>query len=71
MSGTVWNHIGKKYMIAKLQFATKKLLTPTKTGTFCASKNGASIGSGATNSSKRTNDMKKTMDKTKGIITEA
>jgi len=34
VSITVWNHMGKKYVIAKLHIATKKLEMPTKTGIF-------------------------------------
>ena len=48
---TVWNHVGKLYMTVKLQVATRKLLTPTNTGIFSLSRNGAKIGSGATLSS--------------------
>ena len=46
VKATVSNHMGKKYVTAKLQFETRKLLIPTKTGTLSLSKNGASIGSG-------------------------
>ena len=45
---TVWNHIGKKYMIEKLHIGTKKLDAPTKTGIFCLRRDGARTGSGAT-----------------------
>ena len=44
---TVWNHIGKKYMIEKLQIATRKLDIPTKSGIFCLRRDGARTGSGA------------------------
>lgn len=71
VKGTVWNHMGKKYMIAKLQLATRKLLMPTKTGIFCFSKKGASMGSLATRSSKTTNVANRTKAKTKGTMTDA
>ena len=64
---TVWNHIGKKYMIEKLQRATRKFEAPTSSGIFCTSKNGAMTGSGATKSSM---SMKDTPD-TAAIIREA
>ena len=66
---TVWNHIGKKYMMEKLQNATKKLLRPTRTGTFCFSRKGASTGSTATFSSMMMNRRKKTMATTRVEIT--
>jgi len=43
--------MGKKYMIEKLQVATRKLEMPTRTGILLSSRNGARIGSGATFSS--------------------
>jgi hypothetical protein len=58
---TVSNHTGKKYMTVKLQKATRKLLVPTKMGTFCFRRDGASTGSYATKISirrKQENDMK-------------
>ena len=48
VSITVWNHIGKKYMMEKLQLATKKLDMPVRTGTFFLSRKGARTGSFAT-----------------------
>ena len=50
---TVWNHIGKKYMIEKLHIPTRKLDTPIKTGIFCLRRDGARTGSGATKNSTR------------------
>jgi hypothetical protein len=44
---TVWNHIGKKYMIVKLQVETGKLDALTKRGIFCLRRDGARTGSGA------------------------
>lgn len=44
-SRTVSNHIEKKYVMLKLHVATKKLDIEIKTGSFCASKKGAIIGS--------------------------
>jgi hypothetical protein len=52
---TVWNHIGKKYMIEKLQMATRKLEIPTKTGILRRKRKGANIGSGATKISTKMN----------------
>ena len=66
---TVWNHIGKKYMIEKLQNATRKLLIPTRTGILCLSKEVAKTGSMATFSSIRMNEMKNRMAKTRARIT--
>ena len=56
---TVWNHIGKKYMIEKLHIGTKKLDAPTKTGIFCLRRDaaGARTGSSAT----RISTMRKTI----------
>lgn len=47
VSITVWNHRGKKYMTAKLQFATRKFDALTRRGILCFKRNGAIIGSGA------------------------
>jgi hypothetical protein len=44
---TVWNHIGKKYMIEKLHIETSKLDVPTKRGIFCLRRDGARTGSRA------------------------
>lgn len=44
---TVWNHMGRKYMMEKLQVATMKFESPTNTGIFWARRPGASTGSGA------------------------
>ena len=52
---TVWNHIGKKYMIEKLQIETRKLDVPTKMGIFCLRRDGARTGSGAMKNSTITN----------------
>lgn len=68
---TVWNHIGKKYMIEKLQIATRKLLIPTRTGIFCLSRNGASTGSTATFSSRTMNRGKNTAATARVEITRA
>ena len=62
---TVWNHIGKKYVIEKLQRATRKFDALTSMGTFCASKKGAMTGSGAIRSSM---SMKADPDTTAVII---
>lgn len=67
---TVWNHMGKKYMTAKLHTETKKLLIPTKTGTRCLNRDGASTGSGAISSSTSMNITKVTLAKTSGTMTQ-
>jgi len=66
---TVWNHIGKKYMMEKLQKATRKLLAPTRTGIFCLSKNGANTGSTASLSSTIRKRRKNTTATTRVEIT--
>lgn len=63
---TVWNHIGKKYMIEKLQIATRKLEIPTKTGILRRKRKGANIGSGATKISTKMNAI----ENVTAIITE-
>jgi hypothetical protein len=63
---TVWNHIGKKYMIEKLQMATRKLEIPTKTGILRRKRKGANIGSGATKISTKMNAI----ENVTAIITE-
>ena len=68
---TVWNHIGKKYMMAKLQKATRKLLIPTSTGIFCLSRNGARTGSTASFNSTTRKRKKNTMETTRVEITRA
>ena len=68
---TVWNHIGKKYMMEKLQNATRKLLIPTSTGIFCLSRNGASTGSTASFSSTTKKTKKNTTAATRVEITRA
>lgn len=67
---TVSNHIGKKYVTAKLQLETKKLLIPTRTGILCFRRKGANIGSGAKINSATTNSTKKITAKVKGIMTD-
>ena len=57
-------------MTEKLQRETRKLLAPTKTGTRCFSKNGASTGSGAISSSTSTNATKNALAKESGIMTQ-
>ena len=59
VSPTVINHIGKKYITAKLQFATKKFCMPMRTGIFCFRRKGASTGSGAIRSSTYMNAREK------------
>ena len=51
VKATVSNHIGKKYMTAKLQFATRKFDIPIRTGTFWRRRKGAKTGSGVNSSS--------------------
>ena len=68
---TVWNHIGKRYRVEKLQKATKKLLVPTSTGIFCLSKNGANTGSMASFNSTTRKRRKKTTVATRLEITRA
>jgi hypothetical protein len=65
---TVWNHIGKKYMMLKLQVATRKLLSPTRTGIFCFSRNGAMTGSGEMKISTVKKSRKKTIERTSEAI---
>jgi len=48
---TVWNHMGKKYMIEKLHIATKKFDIPTRTGILCFRRKGARTGSRDTRNS--------------------
>ena len=66
---TVWNHIGKKYTTEKLQNATRKLLMPKRTGTFCLSRNGASTGSTASFNSTTRKRRKNVMAATRAEIT--
>lgn len=66
---TVWNHIGKKYITEKLQNATRKLLAPTRTGTFCFNRNGAMMGSGATNNSTKMKTTEKMPTRASGTYT--
>ena len=66
---TVWNHVGKLYMTVKLHVATRKLLTPTRTGMRSLSRNGARIGSGATRSSTYTNSSANTTALESGAYT--
>ena len=66
---TVWNHIGKKYMMEKLQNATRKLLSPTRIGIFCFSRKGVSTGSTATFSSTKMKRRKKAMAATRVEMT--
>lgn len=70
VNATVWNHMGKKYMTEKLHRATRKLLIPTKTGTRCFSRDGASTGSGAISSSTTTNATKNVQAKASGTMTQ-
>lgn len=70
VKATVSNHIGKKYMTAKLQFATRKFEIPIKTGTFWRRRNGASTGSGVKSSSTTTKATIKAPDVAKGAITD-
>lgn len=66
---TVWNQVGKKYIMVKLHIATRKLLSPTSTGIFCFRRNGARTGSGATFNSMKMNAMVKTPANIRGTIT--
>lgn len=68
---TVSNHIGKKYMTAKLQFATRKFCIPIKTGILWRSKPGARTGSGAMSNSNKTNKTKNAAARDSGTITAA
>jgi len=68
---TVWNHIGKKYMMEKLQKATRKLLIPTSTGIFCLSRYGVNTGSMAIFSSTTRKRRKNPMATTRDEITRA
>jgi hypothetical protein len=68
---TVWNHIGKKYMMEKLQKATRKLLIPTRTGIFCFSRNGAITGSAASFSSMTRKRRKNTKAAARVEVTRA
>lgn len=67
--GTVWNHMGKKYMTEKLQMATRKLEIPTKTGILRRKRKGANIGSGATKISTKMNAMENTTAIIREVIT--
>lgn len=69
VKSTVWNHVGKLYMMVKLQVATRKLLIPTSTGIFLLRRKGARTGSGATYNSTRIKTMAKTMESVKGKYT--
>lgn len=71
VSATVSNHKGKKYWIAKLASETRKLLQPTRTGTFCSNKCGANTGSGASRSSTYKNARMNVPDTARGVITDA
>ena len=68
---TVWNHVGKKYIMEKLQKATMKLLIPMRTGIFCFSRNGANTGSTASFSSTTRKRRKNTKATTRVEITRA
>jgi hypothetical protein len=68
---TVWNHIGKKYIMEKLQNATRKLLIPTRTGIFCFSRKGVRTGSATTFSSIKMNRRKNRMATTRVEMTRA
>ena len=52
-----------------MQFEAKKLDSPTNTGTFCLSSDGAKTGSVAIKSSKRKNKIKKTTEVAKEATT--
>lgn len=71
VSATVSNHMGKKYMTAKLQFATRKFWIPIKTGIFCRNNPGARTGSGATSNSNMTNMTKNATARDNGTMTAA
>ena len=66
---TVWNHIGKKYMIVKLHIETSKLDAPTKRGIFCLRRDGARTGSGATKISTTRKTMANTHARTRDVMT--
>jgi hypothetical protein len=66
---TVWNHMGKKYIIEKLQAATRKLESPTRTGIFCLSRKGAKTGSGAMKNSTSRKSTVNIPERTNGITT--
>lgn len=67
---TVWNHVGKVYIIVKLHMPTRKLLIPTRTGTFCFKRKGAKTGSKAKRISTRTNATANTQARIRGTMTE-
>lgn len=67
---TVWNHIGRKYMMEKLHVATRKFEHPTNTGIGCFSNAGANTGSGATKSSTTTKPTAKTAANVHEVITK-
>ena len=66
VSMTVWNHVGRLYIMAKLHIDTMKLATPTSMGTFCLTNAGGRTGSRAYFISITMNAMKKTMEDARG-----
>lgn len=69
VSMTVWNHVGRLYMTAKLHIDTIKLAIPTSIGTFILTKAGGSTGSLAYLISTTKNAMKRATDATNGAYT--
>ena len=69
VSITVWNHVGKKYVMEKLQKPARKLVAPTRTGIFCLSRNGVKTGSMANFSSTTKKRRKDTQVTTRVEIT--
>lgn len=59
---TVWNHVGRLYIMAKLHIETMKLATPTSMGTLEYTNRGGSTGSVAYRSSTTKKQMNKTAE---------
>ena len=66
---TVWNHIGKKYITVKLQYATRRLDVPTRAGIFCRRRDGARTGSGDIKNSARKKRMVNTPARVMDVMT--
>ena len=66
---TVWNHVGRLYMTAKLHIDTMKLATPTSIGTLMRTSTGGSTGSRAQRVSTTTNTTASTIAAANGAYT--
>ena len=66
---TVSNHIGKKYMIEKLQRATRKFEIDMMTASLCFKRNGTIMGSGTTYNSTNIKRRTETPDTTREEMT--